>query len=175
MASAPPRPTWFSHLFGFHEEAGTAAAWAATRARFTLSPAGLLTSAATGSAWHGGVFSTPSLAELRQEVAAAAPALRRGAAVLRHAATPDVLQHHALHPGATFQAASQLNCLEFAGPQVLPQDGITGYAEDRTQGPACALACAAGALVRNYFAGNSPAAQVDTLADLTKRLCTIDT
>ena len=37
-----------------------------------------------------------------------------------------------------FQAASQFNCLEFAGPEELPEDGVTQYDDDPTQGPACA-------------------------------------
>jgi hypothetical protein len=32
-----------------------------------------------------------------------------------------------------------------------PEDGVTVYAADPTQGPACALACAAGSVYRNYF------------------------
>ena len=32
-----------------------------------------------------------------------------------------------------------------------PEDGVTLYAADPTQGPACALACAAGSVYRNYF------------------------
>jgi hypothetical protein len=33
----------------------------------------------------------------------------------------------------------------------VPEDGVTAYAADPTQGPACALACAAGSVYRNYF------------------------
>ena len=49
------------------------------------------------------------------------------------------------------QAASQFNCLEMVGPSVRPDAGITNYFRDRTQGPACALACPGGTLYRNYF------------------------
>ena len=59
---------------------------------------------------------------------------------------------HAENPGATFQAASQFNCLEFCNPKLVPEEGVTFYYADMTQGPACALACAAGTIVRNYFA-----------------------
>jgi hypothetical protein len=61
---------------------------------------------------------------------------------------------HLLHPNAFFQAASQLNCLEFANPGAAPELGIRGYEDDRTQGPACAAACAgaAAAAFRNYLA-----------------------
>merc|ERR1712048_312980 len=53
---------------------------------------------------------------------------------------------------ATFQVASQFNCLEFVGPQVVPEDGVTGYRNDRTQGPACSIACGPATVFRNYFA-----------------------
>jgi hypothetical protein len=52
---------------------------------------------------------------------------------------------------ATFQCASQFNCLEFIAPHVVPEDGVTGYFGDRTQGPACAIACGPGTIYRNYF------------------------
>ena len=58
---------------------------------------------------------------------------------------------HAIHPGATFQVASQFNCLEFPSARVLPEDGISNYQYDNTQGPACAMACGAGTVIRNYF------------------------
>eukprot|EP01036_Dinobryon_divergens_P034504 gene34504-44590_t len=58
---------------------------------------------------------------------------------------------HTSKVGALFQAASQFNCLEFPSPSVTPEDGITDYIYDYTQGPNCALACAAGTLYRNYF------------------------
>ena len=50
------------------------------------------------------------------------------------------------------QAASQFNCLEFPSPQTTPENGISGYEFDQTQGPACALACPSGTVFRNYFA-----------------------
>ena len=42
--------------------------------------------------------------------------------------------------GALFQVASQFNLLEMAGPSVSPEDGVTRYGGDHTQGPACAIA-----------------------------------
>jgi hypothetical protein len=38
-----------------------------------------------------------------------------------------------------------------ANPVATPELGVTQYSTDRTQGPACALACAAGTVFRNYF------------------------
>lgn len=53
---------------------------------------------------------------------------------------------------ATFQVASQLNCLEMAQPDKTPRMGVTMYRWDNTQGPLCAMTTPAGLLFRNYLA-----------------------
>jgi hypothetical protein len=53
--------------------------------------------------------------------------------------------------GATFQVASQFNMLEMISPHVTPEAGIDRYESDPTQGPACAIACGAGTIHRNYL------------------------
>lgn len=65
----------------------------------------------------------------------------------------DVQQLHTLktNTNALFQAASQFNLLEMIGPNVTPEHGIDRYERDYTQGPACAIACGAGTIYRNYF------------------------
>mmetsp|Transcript_4358 Transcript_4358/g.6394 ORF Transcript_4358/g.6394 Transcript_4358/m.6394 type:complete len:396 (+) Transcript_4358:57-1244(+) len=73
--------------------------------------------------------------------------------------------------GAVFQAASQFNCLEMVGPTVTPDDGITRYEYDRTQGPICAIACSPGTLYRNYFVnghgqGGKEGSQIDCLDEI---------
>ena len=60
--------------------------------------------------------------------------------------------HWPENAGALFQVASQLNLLEMTGPEVTPEDGVTIYQDDRTQGPACAIAAGAATIYRNYFA-----------------------
>jgi hypothetical protein len=71
-----------------------------------------------------------------------------------------------------FQAASQFNLLEMVSPDVSPEDGVTRYAHDATQGPACAIAAGAGTIFRNYLVnlaggqGQSRSRQIDCLADL---------
>ncbi|MBY6047539.1 hypothetical protein [Vannielia litorea] len=82
---------------------------------------------------------------------------------------------HLAHPGALFQVASQFNLLEMIGPDVTPAMGITRYAGDPTQGPACAIACAAGTIWRNYFAEHDGYVgqcerQIDCLAPLGQAL-----
>eukprot|EP00439_Symbiodinium_sp_Y106_P085464 s82_g28.t1 len=86
----------------------------------------------------------------------------------------DVAAKHALPANrhATFQVASQFNCLEFVGPSVTPEDGITGYVRDRTQGPACSIACGPATAYRNFFApvrgqtGQASRNQINNLEDL---------
>jgi len=65
-------------------------------------------------------------------------------------------------------------------PSYTPEDGIDIYERDATQGPACAIACGAGTIYRNYFAevngqvGQSEDNQIDCLADLGEALGNID-
>jgi hypothetical protein len=73
--------------------------------------------------------------------------------------------------GAVFQVASQFNVLEMPSPRVTPDDGVTNYVYDPTQGPNCAIACPAATLYRNYFVneygqGGSRGRQLDLLYDV---------
>ncbi len=135
--------TWFEQLFGFRE-----GPYQEAQSRFVLE-GDQLRSTVNGRSFSAGHFSTPSLASLRADAAG----LRGGQLRVQHEAIGDVLELHALpeNDGAMFQAASQFNCLEFAGPEELPEDGVTQYDDDPTQGPACALAAGAATVVRNYF------------------------
>ena len=180
--------SWFEELFNFPESTGTPAAYAATRSAFSYDPLTGALSTPVGPSGHSasfpaGFFSTPTLAELRAAGRALLLATQTEGGggggsstptsttlTFTHIATRDVLTLHVLHPGATFLAASGLNCLEFSSPRQAPQDGVTEYESDYTQGPACALACAPGTVVRNYFAGNSPAAQINLLDALLPEL-----
>jgi hypothetical protein len=73
---------------------------------------------------------------------------------------------------ALFQVASQFNALEMTGPTVTPEDGVTRYEHDPTQGPACAIAAGAATIYRNYFApmsegsGQTSDRQLDGVADI---------
>jgi len=86
----------------------------------------------------------------------------------------DVRRMHQLpeNAGALFQVASQFNLLEMVSPTVTPEDGVTRYQHDRTQGPACAIAAGAATIYRHYFApvgggyGQTAKRQFDGLADL---------
>ena len=77
---------------------------------------------------------------------------------------------------ALFQAASQFNLLEMIEPNVTPEHGIDRYERDYTEGPACAIACGAGTIYRNYFVkigsqiGQTANRQVDCLELIGKEL-----
>ncbi len=90
----------------------------------------------------------------------------------------DVQELHILKSNtkALFQAASQFNLLEMIGPNITPEHGIDRYERDHTQGPACAIACGAGTIYRNYFVkignqiGQTANNQVDCLELIGKEL-----
>lgn len=152
---------WFKGLFGFVENG-----WSATQAQFIVEGS-TLASRVNGRRFDVGRFSTPSVHELRARVGPP-----QGRPSVRHEAIGDVLELHALAESrnAMFQVASQLNCLEFADPRETPEDGVTPYADDPTQGPACSLAAAAATVYRNYFVpidgelGQRADRQLDNLA-----------
>jgi hypothetical protein len=159
---------WFRQLFGFEE-----GEWADTRARFRVEGEELV-SVPNGRRFAIGRFDTPSLGTLR----AASAVAPRGELRWSHEAIGDVLGLHALpeNAGAMFQVASQFNCLEFPGPETTPEHGVTGYASDPTQGPACSLAAAAATVYRNYHApcrgglGQQRDRQIDNLEGLSELL-----
>jgi hypothetical protein len=160
---------WFQTLFGFRE-----AGYAETKASFSVQ-GDQLVSRVNGESFGIGHFETPSLATLRQR-AAALPDF--GPSHFEHIAVSDIFEAHARpeYQGALFQVASQFNCLEFMGPSVLPEHGVTGYQSDPTQGPACAMAAGAATVYRNYFApvgdqvGQTRERQLDNLAELAQAL-----
>ena len=127
-----------------------------------------------------GEFETPSLSELLAQCPGSEPgsSVELGLA-FEHVADPVGVVSLIADPrnaGAVFQAASQFNCLEMVGPGVSPRAGVTNYFLDPTQGPKCALACPAGTVYRNYFAGPDPqkrgqgVAQIDCLSDVARVL-----
>ena len=140
---------WYRNLFGFTEST-----LEGTRREFTIEEAPgdtlLLRSKKNNKAYNVGNFSTPSLGELQ----ARAGSLARGRGLIRvTTAVNDVSVYHGLpeNKHATFQVASQFNCLEFPSPRVTPEEGVTGYIGDRTQGPACSIACGPATVFRNNF------------------------
>lgn len=166
---------WFERLTGFPE-----GDYAATQGRLSVVD-GRLRSSATRRTYAVGTFELLSLSELRVRAQAAALPGRLKLSI----AEGDVRRMHRLpeNRGALFQAASQFNALEMVHEDVTPEDGVTGYAHDGTQGPACAMAAGAATLFRNYLVqvdggiGQTANRQLDGLADfgceLARRLGTI--
>ena len=165
---------WFEKLFGFNERAdGTAERWQEIKANFellsdlteppcaaALPPPQTLKSLANNKKWRVGTFGTPTLGDLRRGAMqalhakrSADPTFLRGKPRLsfEYGDVAELLVSERFRH-ASFQVASQFNCLEFVSPRMTPEDGIAIYEGDRTQGPACSIACAPATVVRNYFA-----------------------
>lgn len=156
---------WFQRLTGFQE-----AGYDATKRQLHVE-GGRLHSRVNGASWSIGTLELLSLADLRDEAAAGTGPHGR----LRVSnAVGDVGLMHRLpeYEGALFQVASQFNLLEMVGPSVTPEDGVSRYEQDLTQGPACAVAAGAATIYRNYFApvdgreGQTRDRQIDCLAGL---------
>lgn len=160
---------WFERITGFHE-----GEYGDTQSRLSVKE-GRLTSCHFERTWAIGTLETPTLADLRER--AANLITGRGPTSVECLAA-DVRQLHALaeNAGALFQVASQFNLLEMAGPSVTPEDGVTRYQYDRTQGPACALAAGAATIYRNYLVplggsiGQHRDEQIDCLSDIGEAL-----
>jgi hypothetical protein len=155
---------WFERLTGFREtDYGT------TQAQLRVLD-GRLVRGDMGESFAVGTLTLPSLAELR----ATAARVQRPGRLRLSVVEGDVRAMHRApeNRGALFQVASQFNMLEMVGPDVTPEDGVAGYAYDRTQGPACAMAAGAATIYRNYLvpvageAGQTVDRQIDGLADL---------
>ena len=156
---------WFERITGFKESS-----YDETRERLSIVD-GRLHSSSSSRTWGIGVLETPNLAELRQRAAglrhdqgATSVSIVRG----------DVRRMHSdpANAGALFQVASQFNLLEMVSDAVTPEQGVTRYQWDGTQGPACAIAAGAGTIYRNYFApvggqlGQREDRQIDCLQDI---------
>ena len=134
---------WFERLVGFSEGDG----YAATQSRLTVEGDELV-STVNGKRYGIGELTLPTLAELRARVNPA-----RGQRSSARVLVGDVGRLHSdpEFEGALFQVASQFNLLEMVSERVTPEQGVTGYIYDGTQGPACAMAAAAGTIYRNYL------------------------
>lgn len=158
---------WFERLIGFTE-----GDYAATQSRL-LVEGDELVSTVNGKRYGIGQLSLPTLAELRTRVNPA-----RGQYSSARVLTADVRHLHADpdFEGALFQVASQFNLLEMVSERVTPEQGVSGYAYDPTQGPACAISAGAGTIYRNYLVpvgdgiGQTRDRQLDALAGVGSAL-----
>lgn len=147
---------WFEQIFGFKEKTGLDG-YEYTKSLFEYNPESYtINSKVNGRTFGCGIFNCPTVKELKQMVdlkKSQHPSKFYGKPTFNCEVVGDILTQHSKpeNRGALFQAASQFNCLEFGGPNVTPEDGITNYQNDHTQGPACSLVTPAGTLYRNYF------------------------
>jgi hypothetical protein len=160
---------WFERITGFKESG-----YDETRDRLSIVD-GRLHSSGSSRTWGVGRLETPSLAGLRQRTAG----LRHDQGnTLVSVVRGDVRRMHSdpANVGALFQVASQFNLLEMVSDAVTPEQGVTRYQWDGTQGPACAMAAGAGTIYRNYFAhvggqsGQREDRQIDCLQDIGQAL-----
>lgn len=156
---------WFEKLTGFRE-----AGYDDTGVKLKVED-GQLQSLVNGKTYRIGELELVSLQALRERVASAPASPGR----LKVSVVSGNVRHmHRLpeNAGALFQVASQFNLLEMVGPGITPEQGVTRYQHDLTQGPACAIAAGAATIYRNYFApigggcGQTKERQFDGLADL---------
>lgn len=160
---------WFERITGFPEDD-----YASTKARLEVDGQFLI-SKVNGNRHRVGQLEVVTLQNLR---ARRARSKTKGCNTSVHCLAGDARELHARpeFAGATFQVASQFNLLEMVGPSITPEDGVTRYIGDRTQGPACAIAAGAGTIYRNYFApvggglGQTRHRQIDALAPLGEAL-----
>jgi hypothetical protein len=148
------RRDWFEKVFGFverdHDYDGVKNQFHVTGSTDIARPSIVtLKSKRSGETFQAGKFQVTALRELRRQTSAIAG--KKAENRVSHIAVGDILELHHQYPNAVFQVASQFNTLEMVDPDVSPESGVTMYQNDATQGPACALACAPGTLVRNYF------------------------
>jgi hypothetical protein len=160
---------WFETLTGFRETS-----YGDTRAKLAVE-GNRLRSLVNGNSYGIGELELVSLATLREQAKSGMPLPGRlKVSIVRG----DVRQMHrsAENARALFQVASQFNLLEMTSSDVTPEDGVTRYEHDHTQGPACAIAAGAATIYRNYFApiggglGQTRDRQLDALADLGNAL-----
>lgn len=156
---------WFERLTGFPETG-----YDETRGRLRVDGR-QLHSAFNGKSYGIGELELVSLQTLRDRVrdTRCIPGRLKVSVVRGNVRDMHLLPANA---GALFQVASQFNLLEMMSPRATPEEGVTGYQRDKTQGPACAMAAGAATIYRNYFVpvgndfGQTKGRQLNGLADV---------
>ena len=159
---------WFENLTGLEEESPD-------QVREMLVMEGdTLHSLANGKSFRYGQLEIPSLQELRARTSQLS--FPDGTLKLdEYIAEIQELHLDPSNANSLIQVASQFNLLEMISPGITPEMGIDRYEYDPTQGPACAIACGAGTIWRNYFVeidgkpGQRADRQIDTMADLGRK------
>ena len=135
---------WFEHLTGFREDK-----YDDTRSKLSVDE-NHLHSLVNGKRYGVGRLELVSLADLRATATSAnAPRGKLKVKIVTGNVRP--MHREQANAGALFQVASQFNLLEMVSPDITPEQGVTRYQSDPTQGPACAIAAGAATIFRNYF------------------------
>ncbi|WP_111707807.1 polysaccharide deacetylase family protein [Lutibacter citreus] len=160
---------WFKNLVGFDEISPE-------NVRENISIEGTsLVSKVNGKSYQYGALEIPTLTKLKKQ-ASSNKIFNDKIKVQEVIGNVQELHLDKSNKNALFQAASQFNLLEMIGPQITPERGIDIYESDSTHGPACAIACGAGTIYRNYFVplnklqGQSINNQIDCLELIGKKL-----
>jgi len=162
---------WFKKAFGFREQG-----FEETKRLFSFAD-DILRVNDSDRSFYVGPFDTLSLEELQARLASdegvAKTILKESGALTFHNIRGSSLALHLAseNAGAVFQVASLFNCLELDGVDQSPADGVTKGGSQPTQGSACASACPAATLFRNYFVngvGQAGGQQVDCLAKVSE-------
>ncbi len=125
MAESSTSTKWFDVLFGFSE----GHSYESVQSMFSLSPSPsdpsntIMTSLSNKASYQVGRFTRPTVQDLRSD---AIEKGKRGLVRFSHVVTPSdgVFGMHCdrTNEGATFQAASQFNCLEFTSSSGVPEN-----------------------------------------------------
>ena len=159
---------WFKNLVGFDEVSHTD-----VRANLIIEGDNII-SKVNGKSFQYGTLEIPTLKDLKNKTRKVSS--NRKITIKELIGNVQKLHCDPKNKHALFQAASQFNLLEMVSPQIIPEHGVDIYERDFTQGPACAIACGAGTIYRNYFAtinnqiGQSSSHQIDCLELIGKEL-----
>ena len=148
--------SWFKDLFGFVDHDSETLESRQKKFEYDKITGTLALASSPGKMWKAGHFTTPSLKELREKSRQMRRELEahaeNGTTVTFASSDVAILHGKPEYAGAVFQADSKFNCLQPSASDRWPEQGVAIYAEDKKQGPACAISCAPGTIVRSYFA-----------------------
>ena len=168
----PQQPTnadWFEKITGTLEST-----YDLTQSEL-MAKDGFLYSSGRCTGYRVGSFESMSLGDIRKKIPFSA--LSREKSTVR-VVQGDIKDFHSRreHNMSLFQVASQFNCLEMINPSITPEHGVTRYANDLTQGPACSISAGAATIYRNYLIprngilGQTKTSQIDCSQVLRRRL-----
>jgi hypothetical protein len=120
---------WFETMFGFsdhaedHRSEESKAKFLEHKKNFTYDAGTGTMTSVNGGVWDAGTFTTPSLAELREQTKSILRSHGKARNTTLSVVVGDVAVLHGdpRYAGAVFQAASQFNCLEFTREDYTPE------------------------------------------------------